>query len=190
MIRKKIALAERMRPRLELRPCRNCQRTFASDRVSVHERICKKLSTKRAVFDSAQKRMSGTMLENYLLSSGRKQLLWRRGGGSYVKQKYAPTKNNWRQTHAELIEAFRNARAAARILKMGGNVADLPAPPPSLNPDYIQCPHCLRRFNENAGNRHIPQCANYRHNKPDLNTTLARPSKPTIHYPKSRTAQK
>lgn len=176
MIRKKLPM-DRLVPRLDLRPCRNCQRTFCSDRLSVHERICKKLSSKRPIFDSAKKRMSGTMLENFLQSSGRRQLQWRRGGGSYIKQKYAPSKNNWRQTHEELIQAFRNAREVARILKTGGNISNLPAPPPSLNPDYVQCPHCLRRFNENAGNRHIPQCANYRHNKAGPNQPAKKPQK-------------
>lgn len=28
----------------------------------------------------------------------------------------------------------------------------------STNPDYIQCPHCMRRFNQIAGERHIPKC--------------------------------
>jgi hypothetical protein len=33
------------------------------------------------------------------------------------------------------------------------------APPPrSQNADYIECPHCLRRFNQTAGERHIPKC--------------------------------
>lgn len=189
MIRKKLPLTDRLQPRLELRACHNCQRKFASDRVRIHENICKKLSTKRAVYDSAQKRMSGTMMESFILSSGKKQLQWRRGGGTYIKQKYAPTKNNWRQTHEELIQAFRNAREATRILKMGGNISDLPAPVPSVNPDYIQCPHCLRRFNETAANRHIPQCADYRHNKPNVNVTT-KPSKPTVNIPKSRPVQK
>lgn len=26
------------------------------------------------------------------------------------------------------------------------------------NPDYVTCPHCTRRFNESAGERHIPIC--------------------------------
>jgi hypothetical protein len=36
------------------------------------------------------------------------------------------------------------------------------APRPSVtvdpNPDYITCPACERRFNEDAGKRHIPIC--------------------------------
>lgn len=48
----------------------------------------------------------------------------------------------------------------------GGRLSDLPPPPPSYNPDYVQCPHCGRRFNESAAERHIPKCASYNFNKP------------------------
>lgn len=52
----------------------------------------------------------------------------------------------------------------AHIAK-GGKLSDLPPPPPSTNPDYIQCPHCNRRFNQTAAERHIPQCATFKFNK-------------------------
>lgn len=48
----------------------------------------------------------------------------------------------------------------------GGKLSDLPPPPPSSNPDYVQCPSCGRRFNEAAAQRHIPKCATYEFNKP------------------------
>lgn len=48
----------------------------------------------------------------------------------------------------------------------GGKLSDLPPPPPSSNPDYVQCPHCGRRFNETAAERHIPKCSTYDYNKP------------------------
>lgn len=54
--------------------------------------------------------------------------------------------------------------AQAHLAK-GGKLADLPPPPPSSNPDYVQCPHCGRRFNETAAARHIPKCATYEFNK-------------------------
>jgi len=67
-----------------------------------------------------------------------------------------PSPSNWRQRHEELISALRNARAAKRAMAAG---LPLPPPPaPSANPDYIQCPYCLRRFNETAAERHIPFC--------------------------------
>lgn len=42
----------------------------------------------------------------------------------------------------------------------GGSLADLPPPPPSVNPDYIQCPHCGRNYAPNVAERHIPKCVN------------------------------
>lgn len=37
----------------------------------------------------------------------------------------------------------------------------LPPPIPSApDPSLVQCPHCGRRFNANAAERHIPSCAN------------------------------
>jgi len=71
-------------------------------------------------------------------------------------QRPQPNKGNWRQKHTELIEALRNARATKKAMAEG---RPLPPPPaPSLNPDYIQCPYCGRRFNETAAERHIPFC--------------------------------
>lgn len=44
-------------------------------------------------------------------------------------------------------------------------MADLPPPPPSLNPDYVQCPHCGRNYAPPVAERHIPKCVNIQ-NKP------------------------
>lgn len=51
-------------------------------------------------------------------------------------------------------------------LKNGGKISDLPPPPPSDTSDYIQCPHCMRRFSPGAADRHIPKCATIKSNKP------------------------
>lgn len=51
-------------------------------------------------------------------------------------------------------------------LAKGGKLSDLPPPPVSQNLDYVQCPHCSRRFHESAAARHIPACKNMQHNKP------------------------
>ncbi len=39
-------------------------------------------------------------------------------------------------------------------------MADLPPPPVSVNPDYIQCPHCGRNYAPKVAERHIPKCVN------------------------------
>ena len=42
----------------------------------------------------------------------------------------------------------------------GESLADMPYVPSAPDPSLIQCPHCQRRFNEKAAERHIPSCAN------------------------------
>ena len=56
------------------------------------------------------------------------------------------------------MRTIRYAKQVAKVEAEGGNLADLPRPPPSKNPDYVQCPHCERRFNQGAADRHIPRC--------------------------------
>lgn len=48
---------------------------------------------------------------------------------------------------------------------IGGRLADLPPPPASVNPDYVQCPHCGRNYAPAVAERHIPKCVNIQ-NKP------------------------
>lgn len=75
----------------------------------------------------------------------------------YLFQASKPSqKKDWRKTHEEFIAAIRAAKEAQAHVARGGKLTDLPPPPPSSNPDYVQCPHCGRRFNEAAAERHIP----------------------------------
>ena len=65
-------------------------------------------------------------------------------------------KADWRRQHEEFVKTIRAARGVTNALKTGG---ELPPPPePTVNPDYIQCPHCERRFNESAAERHMNFC--------------------------------
>lgn len=87
----------------------------------------------------------------------------------------SPKKANWRRKHEEFIQAIRSAKQMQQHLAKGGKLSDLPPPPPSENPDYVQCPTCNRRFNQAAAERHIPKCKNYQFNKPKAATsTLAK----------------
>ena len=88
-------------------------------------------------------------------------------------------KNNWRQVHQDFIKTIRAAKEVTKHLAKGGKISDLPPPVPSKNLDYVQCPHCNRRFSEAAADRHIPKCATMIHNKPKMVQQPSRLSKPT-----------
>jgi zinc-finger of a C2HC-type len=83
------------------------------------------------------------------------------GARAAPKSGTAPkSNNNWRSKHEDFIKTIRAAKEMQAHLAKGGKLSDLPPPPPSENPDYVQCPHCARRFNESAAARHIPLCKN------------------------------
>ncbi|XP_065168295.1 zinc finger C2HC domain-containing protein 1C isoform X2 [Atheta coriaria] len=141
----------------DLTACRFCQRRFQTDRIQKHEDICGRTAKKkRKVFDSTKHRVSGTDVEPYA----------KRISKTVNKSKATTSNTGWRQKHEEFIAAIRAAKQAQAHIAKGGDIRDLPPPPPSSNPDYVQCPHCGRRFNESAAARHIPKCANYQFNKP------------------------
>ncbi|CAH1124041.1 unnamed protein product [Ceutorhynchus assimilis] len=146
----------------DLASCRFCGRRFATDRLGVHEDICGKTGKKkRKPYDTTTHRVLGTELEAYV-KTGKKAS---KAVSSKTKKMSAPN-SNWRRTHEEFIAAIRAAKQAQAHVAKGGKLSDLPPPPPSTNPDYVQCPHCGRRFNESAAQRHIPKCASYDFNKP------------------------
>lgn len=146
--------------------CKQCGRNFAKDRIEAHQRICSKTAKKkRKVFDPVKHRLKGTEAESYL-----------------TKAKYSPptpakpAKSNWRKKHEEFIANIRAAKQAQDFIKNGGDVRDLPPPPPMDTSDLVPCPHCGRKFSESAAERHIPKCANMRHNKP----APGKPQKSTV----------
>ncbi|XP_019600004.2 zinc finger C2HC domain-containing protein 1B [Rhinolophus sinicus] len=127
----------------ELFPCEVCGRRFAADVLERHGPICRKLfSKKRKPFNSLKQRLQGTDIPTVR---------------NAPQSKPPPVrKANWRQQHEDFINAIRSAKQCTLAIKEG---QPLPPPPaPSINPDYIQCPYCMRRFNENAANRHINFC--------------------------------
>ncbi|XP_071941442.1 uncharacterized protein [Antedon mediterranea] len=134
----------------DLQACSCCGRTFNPETLQKHQRICKKVENKsksRKVFNSAKQRAIDSDVP---LTKAKKT------------QPIVVTSNpvkitNWREQHLDFINSIRSARQVSKALKTGGPLP--PPPPPSINPDYIQCPHCSRRFNRKAGERHIPFCA-------------------------------
>lgn len=75
-------------------------------------------------------------------------------------------KSDWRRKHEDFINTIRSAKQLQAHMAAGGNLKDFPPPPPSDTSDYIQCPHCNRKFNQAAAERHIPKCETMLHNKP------------------------
>uniref|UniRef100_A0A8D0F787 Zinc finger C2HC domain-containing protein 1A n=1 Tax=Strix occidentalis caurina TaxID=311401 RepID=A0A8D0F787_STROC len=125
----------------DLLPCRICGRTFFPAALKKHGPICQKTSSKkRKTFDSSRQRAEGTDIPTV----------------KPLKPRPEPPKkpSNWRRKHEEFIATIRAAKGLN--LKDGGKLP--PPPPPSYDPDYIQCPYCQRRFNENAADRHINFC--------------------------------
>uniref|UniRef100_H2S7S3 Zinc finger C2HC domain-containing protein 1A n=1 Tax=Takifugu rubripes TaxID=31033 RepID=H2S7S3_TAKRU len=107
-----------------------------------HAQICQSVAKKRKVFDSSRQRAEGTDIPTL----------------KPMKPKPEPPKkqSNWRKKHDDFIATIRAAKSVAHIIKDGGPLP--PPPPPTYDPDYIQCPCCQRRFNENAAERHIKFC--------------------------------
>ena len=134
---------------IKLKPCSFCGRKFALANIHRHENICQKTScNKRTVFNSSKQRsiQSSDSLSKYTSIAV-----------SSPKSSKLQSQQNWRQKHEELMKTVHSARKVTAALKQG---KPLPPPPPStINPDYIQCPYCLRRFNNNAAERHIKFCA-------------------------------
>ncbi|XP_063089495.1 zinc finger C2HC domain-containing protein 1B [Cavia porcellus] len=127
----------------QLFPCEICGRHFAEDVLKRHEPICRKLfDKKRKPFNSLKQRLQGTDIPTVKKAP--------------QSQSQPVRKSNWRQQHEDFINAIRSAKQCMLAMKEG---RPLPPPPPaSVNPDYIQCPYCMRRFNETAAGRHINFC--------------------------------
>merc|ERR1719189_2319894 len=144
------------KPRDDLRACKNCGRNFADDRIEKHEEICLKTAAKkRKVFDMTKARVKGTDAAKYVR------------GSAHLKNIEAKEqeKSDWRKKREEFINNLRAAKEVQRHLANGGSIKDFPPPPPSDTSDYIQCPHCGRRFSEGAADRHIPKCKDIKSNK-------------------------
>eukprot|EP01135_Chromosphaera_perkinsii_P010405 Nk52_evm77s2118 gene=Nk52_evmTU77s2118 len=137
-------------------PCDVCGRNFASERLTKHKAVCKKLAIKkRTAFDVTKMRVEGTdILEVTSLKA--------------IKSSNAPggpPKNNWKKKHEEFQQTIKNAKMVSAHLASGGKASDLPPPPRSENSDYIECPFCKRKFAPAPAERHIPKCQNIVSNK-------------------------
>lgn len=142
----------------DLQSCPDCGRRFLPSSLARHIKICQKVFLKkRKVFDSAKKRVEGIPeLQELLRRKGRS------GKQPSGKTQALPSSG---ETKASKWKAQSEAfRAAMRAMKAtdddsGPTRANKPSQP-YIDPSLIQCPHCQRRFNEQAASRHIPLCQN------------------------------
>lgn len=65
------------------------------------------------------------------------------------------------------METMKYMKKVAQAEKEGKSLKNLPPPPKSRNPDFLECPSCNRTFNPTAHERHIKTCANIV-NKPKM----------------------
>eukprot|EP00730_Choanoeca_flexa_P002911 TRINITY_DN11225_c0_g1_i2.p1 TRINITY_DN11225_c0_g1~~TRINITY_DN11225_c0_g1_i2.p1 ORF type:complete len:406 (+),score=60.81 TRINITY_DN11225_c0_g1_i2:71-1288(+) len=155
---------------LSLVPCSTCGRTFNEKALSKHAPICAKASknaAKRGTFSASKKRVDGLEVKPKDAPSSTPLKPKKRTAAKPSRAAAQPSstpsssakKAAWRAKHEEFIANIRAARKVTAVLNAGGTVADLPPPAPSENPDYVQCPTCSRRFNEDAAKRHMPFCA-------------------------------
>ena len=70
----------------------------------------------------------------------------------------------WKKDRAALREAMRSGKELEQA-KAQGIPAHLLPPPPQIADEYddrVPCPHCGRKFNATAAERHIPKCNSIR----------------------------
>ncbi|XP_003738239.2 zinc finger C2HC domain-containing protein 1C [Galendromus occidentalis] len=133
--------------------CDVCMRGFLPERIDKHREACRRMESRpRKVFNATAMRTAGTEQETYI----------KRGAHQREVQ---VKKSNWRAKHEDFLNTVREAKKVQDHLARGGKLSDLPPPRPSENPDYVQCPHCGRKFDESVAERHIPKCANILSNK-------------------------
>lgn len=145
---------------MERAECPQCGRMFAKDVLIRHSRVCKGES-KRAVFNMAKQRLAdtGAALPSSAISA------------NTTKAVSAKPTKDWKAESEAFRKAMREARMVDKVIKAGGNARDLPPPTYSVNPNYVLCKYCNRRFAPDVAERHIPRCA----------TTINKPKPPPKH---------
>ena len=123
--------------------------------------------SKRKTFDSKKARILGLADQNghdavKIAKEGLRNQRQLRGGGGGDRSAGSRGGGGGGSKWAEESRAFRDAmRQAREVTKAQKTGAPLPPSIPSgPDPNLTPCPHCGRRFNTKAAERHIPQCQN------------------------------
>jgi hypothetical protein len=149
---------------MKLLDCSICGRRFREEVLSRHAQSCSRNQKKRKPLDMRAKRMDAEARDLALNAKmeSRKSTAAKGGsgggGGGGSAGASGGAGKDWKRESEALRDAIRNAREVTTAIKEGG---PLPAYQPSgPDPSLIPCPHCGRRFNKKAADRHIPQCKN------------------------------
>ncbi len=148
--------------------CPDCGRKFNEIAFSKHVKICRKVFVqKRKAFDSTKMRIGDNQELVKIFTKAQKeerkqQLLAQKQAKKNTEDDAingGEKASKWKEQSRQFREAMKAAREYSKAKESG---APLPPPPVSSAPDpsLIPCPHCGRRFNDKAAERHIPQCQN------------------------------
>jgi hypothetical protein len=144
-------------------PCPDCGRRFLPPSLAKHVKICKKVFLKkRKVFDSAKMRIEA-------IPDLKSMMQVKKKGGARGANMNKPAscsaaeanKSNWKVQSEAFRAAMRSMKdynASSSSGQAGGSMHAAPAPAPYVDPSFVQCPHCRRKFNSKAADRHIPLC--------------------------------
>ena len=123
-----------------LEPCRKCGRTFNEDRLAKHENACtagKKVKVKR--FHKKYKP---------------------------PKKKKAEGVPKWKREHEQFQANIAYMKKMKKAEEAGIDIRTIEAPKQTYVDNSLKaCPHCARKFNETAHERHVKICKNV-FNKP------------------------
>ncbi|KAH9255445.1 hypothetical protein BASA81_006564 [Batrachochytrium salamandrivorans] len=124
----------------ELVPCRSCNRKFSSRSLVVHERVCAK------VFKPA-------------LSSSSPPAAAVATAAVVGEKKKSNAK--WRKQSEELRAAMQRGRGeepSTKPVLVSATTMTTADAENEQDDGLVMCPHCERRFNDKAAERHIPKC--------------------------------
>jgi len=140
---------------VQLVACETCGRKFAPKSLAVHQRVCDKVFGRR----ESEEEIPGKL--NQKQAVGSKKGL---PNTPVVSQGMA----KWRKQSQELRVAMQRGRGINETsnLNTSGmlNESNIGG---AEDDGFVSCPHCERRFNEKAAERHIPKCNDIR-SKPKM----------------------
>lgn len=145
----------------DLKPCPHCDRKFNEKAHAKHVPLCLKVfQNKRKAFNSKEKMLGENYKEAVQASKATQKGGKGRGKGAQAEEGKAPA-SNWKAKSEALRDQMKEARLVAKFKREGRSLADLPPPKPTdaALDDRIPCPHCGRKFGQQAAERHIPKCA-------------------------------